>query len=122
LQDPRKSRNPASGTSYNLFDFANFDLAAASPYGIAAANVALADPLAAKGKSLFEGQSCNACHGDSGAGTAAAPTLRKTKFSPDQRAELFNHPTAKMNAGGMPLVDLPPDDMKALIAYVESLK
>jgi len=27
-----------------------------------------------------------------------------------------------MNAGGMPPIDLPPDDMKALIAYVESLK
>jgi len=26
-----------------------------------------------------------------------------------------------MNAGGMPPVDLPPDDMKALIAYIESL-
>ncbi|HEV3307817.1 MAG TPA: cytochrome b N-terminal domain-containing protein [Candidatus Sulfotelmatobacter sp.] len=93
-----------------------------SSASLAAANVALADPLAAKGKTLFEGQSCNACHGDGGAGTAAAPALRKTKFSPDQLAELFKHPTAKMNAGGMPPVDLPPDDMKALIAYVESLK
>jgi hypothetical protein len=27
-----------------------------------------------------------------------------------------------MNAGGMPPVNLPPDDLKALIAYVESLK
>ena len=44
------------------------------------------------------------------------------KFSADQLAELFKHPTAKMNAGGMPPVDLPPDDLKALIAYVESLK
>src|SRR4029077_20597440 len=93
-----------------------------SSASLAAANVALADPLAAKGKTLFEGQSCNACHGDDGAGTAAAPALRKTKLSPDQLAELFKHPTAKMNAGGMPPVDLPPDDMKALIAYVESLK
>src|ERR1700687_4987799 len=58
-----------------------------SSASLAAANVALADPLAAKGKTLFEGQSCNACHGDGGAGTAAAPALRKTKFSPDQLAE-----------------------------------
>jgi hypothetical protein len=35
---------------------------------------------------------------------------------------LFKHPTAKMTAGGMPPVDLPPDDLKALIAYLESLK
>jgi hypothetical protein len=72
-----------------------------------------------KGKPSSRG---NACHGDGGAGTAAAPALRKTKFSPDQLAELFKHPTAKMNAGGMSPVDLPPDDMKALIAYLKSLK
>jgi ubiquinol-cytochrome c reductase cytochrome b subunit len=91
---------------------------------LAAANVALADPLAAKGKAIFEGQSCNACHGDAGAGTPAAPALIgiSARLSADQIAELFKHPTAKMTAGGMPLVDLPPDDLKALIAYVESLK
>jgi hypothetical protein len=57
-------------------------------------------------------------------GTAAAPALTRinTKFSPGQLAELFKHPTAKMNAGGMPPIDLLPDDTKALIAYVESLK
>jgi hypothetical protein len=44
------------------------------------------------------------------------------KYSPEQMAQLFKHPTAKMTAGGMPPIDLPPDDLKALIAYVESLK
>jgi hypothetical protein len=44
------------------------------------------------------------------------------KLPPDRLADLFLHPTAKMNAGGMPPVVLPPDDRKALIAYVESLK
>ena len=84
----------------------------------------MADPLAAKGKGIFEVQSCNACHGDGGVGTAAALALVgiSTKFSPDQLAELFKHPTAKMTAGGMPPVDLPLDDLKALIAYLESLK
>lgn len=97
------------------------ELSAAS---LAAANVALADPPAAKGKTIFEAQSCNACHGDGGVGTAAAPALVAVnkKLSPDQLAELFKHPTAKMNAGGMPPIDLPPDDLKALISYVESLK
>jgi len=87
-------------------------------------NVALTDPLAAKGKTIFEAQSCNACHGDSGVGTAAAPALVgiAAKSPPAQLAELLKHPTAKMNAGGMPAVDLPPDDLKALIAYVESFK
>ena len=97
------------------------ELSAAS---LAAANVTLADPLAAKGKTIFEANSCNACHGDGGVGTAAAPALIgvSAKLSPDQVAEVFKHPTAKMTAGGMPPVDLPPDDVKALIAYVESLK
>src|ERR1700676_2678568 len=95
-----------------------------SSASLAAANVALADPQAAKGKAIFESQSCNACHGDGGVGTAAAPALVgiSTKYSPEQLAELFKQPTAKMSAGGMPPIDLPPDDMKALIAYVESLK
>jgi mono/diheme cytochrome c family protein len=97
------------------------DLSSAS---LAAANVTLADPLAAKGKTIFEGQSCNACHGDGGVGTAAAPALIgiATKISPEQLSDLLKHPTTKMNAGGMPPVDLPPDDLKALIAYLESLK
>jgi ubiquinol-cytochrome c reductase cytochrome b subunit len=95
-----------------------------SSASLAAANVTLADPLAAKGKTIFEGQSCNACHGDAGVGTAAGPALAgiAVKFTPEQLAELFRHPTAKMTAGGMPPIDLPPDDLKALISYVEGLK
>jgi ubiquinol-cytochrome c reductase cytochrome b subunit len=93
-----------------------------SSASLAAANVVLADPLAAKGKTIFEAQSCNACHGDGGVGTAAGPTLLKVgaKFPPDRLAELLKHPTAKMIAGGMPPVDLPPDNLKALIAYLNS--
>ncbi len=95
-----------------------------SSASLAAANTALADPLAAKGKTIFEANSCNACHGDGGVGSAAAPALVgiSAKFSAEKIAELFKHPTNKMTAGGMPPVDLPPDDLKALIAYVESLK
>src|SRR5947209_12706641 len=95
-----------------------------SSASLAAANVTLSDPFAAKGKTIFEGQSCNACHGDNGVGTAAAPALTgiAAKFSPEQVAELFKHPTAKMTAGGMPPVDLPAEDLKALISYLQSLK
>lgn len=95
-----------------------------SSASLAAANVTLADPLAAKGKTIFEAQSCNACHGDGGVGTAAAPALLgvSAKFSPEQIADRFQHPTPKMTEGGMPPIDLSPDDLKALIAYVESLK
>ncbi len=95
-----------------------------SSASLAAANATLADPLAAKGKAVFEAQSCNACHGETGVGTAAGPALVgiATKFTPDQLAELLHRPTAKMTAGGMPTVDLPEDNLRALIVYVESLK
>jgi len=95
-----------------------------SSASLAAANATLADPLAAKGKAIFEAQSCNACHGDAGVGTAAGPALVgiATKFTVEQLAELLRYPTAKMTAGGMPTVDLSEDNLKALIVYGESLK
>ena len=93
-----------------------------SSASLTAANAALADPLAAKGKTIFEAQSCNACHGDGGVGTAAAPTLVGIKVKGEQLTQLLEHPTAKMTAGGMSPIDLPPDELKSLIAYVESLK
>jgi ubiquinol-cytochrome c reductase cytochrome b subunit len=95
-----------------------------SSASLAAANVALADPLAAKGKAIFESHYCTACHGEGGVGTAAAPALIGVgaKFSTDQITELLRHPTAKMKAGGMPTPELSPDEMKALVAYVASLK
>ncbi|HKS68254.1 MAG TPA: cytochrome b N-terminal domain-containing protein [Candidatus Acidoferrales bacterium] len=95
-----------------------------SSASLVAENVALADPLATKGKGIFEAQACNACHGDAGVGTAAAPPLIDVsrKYSPDVLMELLKHPSAKMTAGGMPAVDLSAGDMKSLLAYVESLK
>jgi ubiquinol-cytochrome c reductase cytochrome b subunit len=85
-----------------------------SSASLAAANVALADLLAAKGKTIFEAQSCDACHGDGGVGTAAAPALIgiSAKFPPDRLNELLKQPTAKMTAGGMSSVDLPHDDLR----------
>jgi ubiquinol-cytochrome c reductase cytochrome b subunit len=91
---------------------------------LAAANAALADPIAAKGKAIFEQQACNACHGDNGMGTAAAPKLIGVgaKYDPEKLESILKQPTSKMTAGGMPPVELRDEDMKALIAYLESLK
>ena len=91
---------------------------------LAAENKALANPDAAKGKEIFEAQSCNACHGDGGVGTAAAPKLIgvSAKYDSVKLEELLKHPTAKMTAGGMPSPDLKDDEMKQLIAYLQSLK
>jgi mono/diheme cytochrome c family protein len=89
-----------------------------------AAAPAPASPLVEEGKKVFESNSCNACHGEGGTGTPAAPKLIGigNKFPPEQLADLFQHPTAKMNAGGMPHFQLKPEDLKALVAYLDSLK
>jgi quinol-cytochrome oxidoreductase complex cytochrome b subunit/mono/diheme cytochrome c family protein len=91
---------------------------------LAAANAALADPLAAKGKSIFEAQSCNACHGDGGIGTAAGPKLIGVggKFSNEKLQIVLKHPSDAMTRGGMQPVDLKGEELKALIAYIESLR
>ena len=91
---------------------------------LAAANVALANPLAAKGKDIFEQQACNACHGDRGVGTAAAPKLIGVgaKYDAAKIEGLLRHPTDKMTAGGMPAVEVNDEDLKALVAYLQELK
>lgn len=82
------------------------------------------DPAAVHGKEIFEGQGCNACHGEGGAGTAAAPKLIGVgqKYDAAKIQSLLRSPTAKMTAGGMPPVIVNDDELKSLIAYLESLK
>jgi hypothetical protein len=58
----------------------------------------------------------------SGYGRGSGAYWHKSKILTGPASRSFQTPTAKMNAGGMPAIDLPPDDLKALIAYVESLK
>jgi ubiquinol-cytochrome c reductase cytochrome b subunit len=91
---------------------------------LAAQNVALANPEATKGKAIFEREACNACHGDGGIGSAAAPKLLavSNKYDSAKLEALLRHPTDKMTAGGMPAVDLKGDEMNLLIAYLQSLK
>ncbi len=91
---------------------------------LAAQNVALANPEATKGKAIFEREACNACHGDGGIGSAAAPKLVGVgnKYDSANIEALLRHPTDKMTAGGMPAVDIKDDEMKLLIAYLQSLK
>jgi ubiquinol-cytochrome c reductase cytochrome b subunit len=81
------------------------------------------NPLAGKGKGVFTDRGCSACHGEGGVGTALAPSLVgiTAKLPKDRLATLLHNPSAKMKAGGMPSVDAPPEEMDALIAYLESL-
>jgi len=90
--------------------------AAASPAAGAPMN-----KLESKGKLIFNAQVCAMCHGTDGvAGTAAAPALAGTgkDFAPALLTTLLQHPTLRMQQGGMPAVSLGGDELKALVAYI----
>ncbi len=91
---------------------------------LSATNVALLDPLAAAGKKVYESESCDACHGENGTGTNAGPKVAgATAQKPaKQLSNLLRHPTAKMIAGEMKPVDVSDEDLKALVAYIKSIK
>ena len=88
-----------------------------------ASNAALTDPLAAQGAKLYDAQSCNACHGAAGAGTAAGPKLAgiHARLSAEQLTAVLKAPSAKMIGGGMSPSDLSASDLGALTGYLESL-
>ncbi|MGH9355339.1 MAG: cytochrome b N-terminal domain-containing protein, partial [Terriglobia bacterium] len=90
-----------------------------------AASAATVNPLIAQGKQVFTSQGCVVCHGEGGAGTPIAIKLTGIgrNLTAEQLETLIRHPNAKMTAGGMPSFNaLTGSQMKALIAYLESLK
>ena len=91
---------------------------------LTATNVALVDPLAAAGKKVYDSESCDACHGENGVGTNAGPKLAGAiaQKSAEELSNVLRHPTAKMIEGEMKPVDVRDEDLKALVAYIKSLK
>jgi ubiquinol-cytochrome c reductase cytochrome b subunit len=86
----------------------------------AASAPAALSPDAAKGALLFESEGCSGCHGaqgHGGGGLFALANLGK-RFSPDQLTALLHAPRADMQAGGMQAVQLKPEDMQALVAFL----
>uniref|UniRef100_E6QJV2 C-type cytochrome n=1 Tax=mine drainage metagenome TaxID=410659 RepID=E6QJV2_9ZZZZ len=79
-----------------------------------------ASPLAAQGRGIFQAHGCSGCHGEVGLGTPAAPNLTgiTTKIPQPQLIELLHHPNPAMLAGHMPAVDISPNEMSALLAYL----
>jgi ubiquinol-cytochrome c reductase cytochrome b subunit len=86
--------------------------------------VTVLDPLAAAGKNVYGSESCDACHGEDGIGTAAGPKLAGAiaQKPADELSNLLRHPTAKMIEGEMKPVVVSDEDLKALVAYIKSLK
>jgi ubiquinol-cytochrome c reductase cytochrome b subunit len=83
-----------------------------------------ADPIIAKGATLYASGPCSECHGARAQGTDKAPTLIGVgqKYSADRLAFVLHHRTADMIDGGMPPVDLDEASTGALVAYLRSLK
>ncbi|MHB1023135.1 MAG: c-type cytochrome [Acidobacteriaceae bacterium] len=76
-----------------------------------------------EGRQIFQTHACFACHGPTGQGTARAPAL--AGWASTVPASLIKmkvtQPTAAMRAKGMIQVQLPPDQLDALVAYLKSL-
>jgi ubiquinol-cytochrome c reductase cytochrome b subunit len=96
----------------------------AAASALSASAVTVLDPLAASGKKVFDAESCDACHGENGVGTSAGPKLHgaTAQKSPEELSNLLLHPTAKMLEGEMKPVEVSDGDLKALVAYIKSLK
>ena len=82
-----------------------------------------ADPVV-QGKALFEGNACNACHGDGGSGGPLAPALTgiATRMPADKLSDFLKKPSDKAAAGGMQAPKVSDEEMKSLVAYLNSLK
>lgn len=81
-------------------------------------------PLALRGQQIFQRNRCETCHGVGGLqGTVAAPPLAGTaSLLPAGVLEnLLRHHTIRMQMGGMPLTNMNPPDMQALVAYIRSM-
>src|SRR5204862_5921997 len=96
----------------------------AAASSLSAPNVAVLDPAAVAGKKIYDGESCDACHGENGIGTSAGPKLAgaTAQRSGEELTQLLRHPTPKMLEGEMKPADVPDEDLKALVAYLKSLK
>ena len=100
------------------------DASARSLRGENAALAALANPLVAHGRALFEAESCDACHGPDGHGSESGPSLvgAAGRHPDGALSRVIRTPTAKMAESGMQPLDIPDDDLAALTAYVAGLK
>lgn len=76
-----------------------------------------------RGKEVFRAHACGICHGETGRGTQAGASLVGVgkKYSTEEIAELIRHPaTTKMPSFSRSAMS--DADLKAVIAYLETLK
>jgi len=76
-----------------------------------------------QGQKLFLDLRCHACHGVNGGGGNAGPDLAQAgPFDPKKVEALLRNPTASRPRSIMPPTNLPEDKMRALVAYIVSIK
>ncbi|MBI2834659.1 MAG: cytochrome b N-terminal domain-containing protein [Acidobacteria bacterium] len=82
-----------------------------------------APPVRLAGALLFEEKSCDSCHSVLGIGGRSGPDLWRAGEKHDREwlRKLLKDPDSMLPKGTMPRYDLPERDMRALLAYVESL-
>ena len=80
--------------------------------------------IEAQGKAVFEANTCSSCHGDNGEGSAAGSKLIgiRKKHQPDKLEALLKQPSDKMSQGGMTPLEVSDEEMKALLAFLYSLR
>jgi mono/diheme cytochrome c family protein len=81
-------------------------------------------PLALRGQKIFQHNSCETCHGTGGLhGTVAAPGLAGTAsiLPASVLEDLLRHHSIQMQKGGMPLTNMNPSDMKAIVAFIRAM-
>jgi len=95
-----------------------------SSSALSAPSTVTLDPMAAEGKKIYEGESCDACHGANGVGTDASTKLVGFggKKSAGEISNMLRHPTKEMVEGEMPPVNVSDEQLKALVAYLQSLR
>lgn len=81
-------------------------------------------PVASQGKNVFENERCIECHGADLSGTPSAPSLLGVaqKHDAAKLRSILLQPTEAMADGGMQPVEVKEEDLKALVAFLESLK
>ncbi len=128
------SLEPAAATTHNAQANSAAPASSVQPSsGSEAAPQASSAPAAAprplsalelRGQQIFQRNRCETCHGVGGlTGTVAAPPLAGTaSLLPAGVLEnLLRHHTIRMQMGGMPLTNMNPPDMQALVAFIRSL-
>lgn len=81
------------------------------------------DPVVAAGKHLYEGLRCNYCHSIKGRGGLLAPDLTTVGARRDQDwlTQHFTNPQQATPGSLMPKLNLLPEEVTALTAYMQSL-